>query len=177
MKIIFTKKKLLLIIAGILVVALLVIIYAKVSPTKNIDQQEVGSSKTYDPPTEEEKAQADAHKDDLVTRMEEEDQPSESKKVVTPVITNAAQNGDTIRVTGFVSDIFENNGTCTATFTQGGTTLVKTGKALANVSTTDCVPFSVARSEFSLTGEWQVTLAYKSSTAEGVSPAKALTIQ
>jgi hypothetical protein len=136
------------------------------------------SSKKYDPPTEEEKAQADTHKDELVDRMNEEKKQSESatKKQVAPVITNVGQSGDDIRIMGYVAGIFEDNGTCTATFTRGSLTVTRTSDGFTNVSTTDCAPISAPGSAFPEGGEWQVILSYTSAAAAGSSQPKTVVV-
>lgn len=129
----------------------------------------------YDPPTEEEKKQAEDNKQRIV---DEQNAPKTTgKKEVTPVITNASQLTQTITINAYVSGIFEDGGTCTATITQGSQTLVKTSQSFANASTTDCSPIRIDRSEFPSGGDWQVVIAYDSSAATGRSQSKTLALQ
>lgn len=138
-------------------------------------QSEVG------PSTEQEKQETEAHKDELAEQAQaEKDKPpveeDAPKKSVTPVITNASQNATTVTVNSFVSGILENNGNCTMKAVKGSLTVSKTVQASANASTTDCAPFLVNRSDFPETGEWSVTVTYSSSTAEGTSQPRALSL-
>jgi hypothetical protein len=136
------------------------------------------SSINYGPPTEEEKAQAEKHKEDLTGQMAENSESGSSgKKQITPVITNASQSGQDITVNAYIEGIFENGGTCTVTFTKGSQKITKTTESSADASTTNCKPLMVGRSEFNEPGDWQVLLTYSSSTAEGTSQIKMLTIK
>lgn len=131
----------------------------------------------YGPPTEEEKSQANSHKDDLVKQMEDENKPpSTGKKAVTPVITKISQDAQQVTVNGFTSGVVEEGGTCTAVFTKGNNRRTATSQAFANVSTTNCPAITLSSSELTA-GAWQVTLSYSSSKAEGTSPPKELTVQ
>ena len=139
------------------------------------------SNKHFSGPTEQEKADSEAHKDDIVKQQNEDKQNqgngSQDQKTVTPIITDASQNGTSIRVAGYVSGIFEDGGTCTITITKGTAKITKTAQAFANVSTTQCSPVTIDRSEFPDAGQWQVTLAYNSAAAKGTSQAQQLAIQ
>jgi hypothetical protein len=127
------------------------------------------------PPTAEEKAQADAQKDQNISRANDEkaagQSTSNSKRSVTPVITNK-NPGDPVTISGYVSGVFEDGGVCTATLTQNGKTVTATSQGFKNVSTTNCAPISIARSQLP-GGTWQVSLSYSSAAAEGTSGVQA----
>lgn len=179
-----TKKKIiaaLLIVAGMAVVAMGVYLWRHNSGGQNTATV---TTQRFSGPTSQEKAAADAHKDELVKQMDQEKQDQatsgqnqSSQKNVTPVITTATQNGTEIRISGYISGILEEGGTCTATLVQGTQKIVKTAKAFANVSTTQCSPILIDRTEFAAAGDWQVTLAYNSAAAKGASQVQTLAVQ
>lgn len=123
----------------------------------------------YEPATEEEKQQVDENKDRIVKENESANTPpkttSTGKKAVVPTITNTSGS-----INAYVSGIFEEGGTCTATFTKDGTTLAKSSAGFQNVSYTQCAPISI--SGFLSPGRWSVVLAYISADSEGTSAAQ-----
>jgi hypothetical protein len=118
----------------------------------------------YEPPTEEEKQQAEAHKDDLA-QQNNNPAPAPStpnaKKSVTPVITNVDNSG----LRGYVPGVIEDGGTCTATAKSGSATVTKTSSGFFNVSYTQCAPIDWDSQLAS--GTWEFTLSYQSAKAEG----------
>jgi hypothetical protein len=120
----------------------------------------------YDPPTDEEKAQANAKSSAIQqANNDKNSQPSGNKRSVTPVITSI--EGGTVR--GYVSGVVEDGGTCTATFTQAGkATVTATSQGIGNASTTNCTPITAQLSS----GKWQVSLSYSSATSQGTSSVK-----
>lgn len=121
-----------------------------------------------DPPTEAEKTQTDQHKDDL-TQSTTPTTPSTptnstSKKKVQPFITYV----DTNTINSYVSGVLEDGGTCTATLTQGTTTIVASSSGFKNVSYTQCAPIDLSKESVG-SGTWSVVLKYSSATAEGTS--------
>jgi len=136
----------------------------------------------YNPPTQEEKDQTQAHKEELSQQSNQSSGSgstgtSAGAQSVSPVITNASQLNQQITVNAYVPGIFEDGGTCTATFTKGGATVTKTSQGFANVNTTSCAPITANRSEFSSSGDWQVIVSYSSSKASGSSQSKVVTLQ
>ena len=128
-------------------------------------------------PTDQEKQDADAHKDEVVQQQELEANPPTGQKNVTPVITSVSQNGAEIFASGFVPGIFEDGGSCTFTFTKGGASVVKTVGAFANASTTSCTNVTATRGEFSQAGNWSLVVTYSSPQAKGASAPKEFTVQ
>jgi len=128
-----------------------------------------------EPATEEEKQQAEDHKDDLVKQQETEanPKPAGQKKQVSPSISSADQT----MISVFVSGVFEDGGTCTATITGPGNTIKKTSVGFANASYTSCEPIFLSRSDFSKSGTWSVSVAYSSSTADGTSANREFNVQ
>src|SRR3989344_4868137 len=70
---------------------------------------------SYTPATEQEKQETEKHKQVLANQQSQTPPPSGSLKNVTVVITEANSAG----IKGYVSGVFEEDGTCTANATQG----------------------------------------------------------
>lgn len=143
---------------------------------KNTEQPVIAPGEVnYNPPTEEEKQAADDQKE---ANVKNQDQPSNpttptnpqtgDKKAVKPIIIRSGGG----EVAGFIPGIFENGGTCTATFTSGSNTVVKTSQGFANASNTNCTPISYSGS--GVAAGWSVTLSYSSNTSEGTSDASTI---
>lgn len=131
----------------------------------------------YSPPTQEEQQSSDDIKD-KDTPVSNPSNPSTSsggnssnKKSVTPTITSANLGG----VSGYVTGVFEEGGTCTATFKKGSTTKTRTSTGFQNASYTQCAPIDIP-SGFLSSGTWTLTLKYSSDTAAGTSAAQELKI-
>jgi hypothetical protein len=125
----------------------------------------------YNPPTAEEKQQADDNKQAVSDRINEEAKaPTSSKKTVTVTITAADQvpTGDEIEVYSYVNGVTEDSGTCTAEFVKGSTKITKTSSGLQDATTTICSAIRFPSTELSA-GTWAVTVAYQSAKAEGKS--------
>ena len=134
----------------------------------------------YEPPTDTEKQETQSHKDDIANQDNTPTQPppSDTLKAVTPIIVTASYSSDSRQVTvsGSVPGVFEDGGTCKVTLTRGAFVVTKENQGFANVSRTDCPPIIIPRSEFASAGEWQAVLEYHSSSAQGTSASKDLTI-
>ncbi len=127
----------------------------------------------YAPATEPEKKQAEDNKDRIVEEQKQtptSSNSSGSKKSVTPTITSTSGS-----VKGSVAGIFEEGGTCTATFTKDGTSLSRTSAGFQNVSYTQCAPINFS-DNFLSPGTWTVTLNYSSATAEGTSASQTVEV-
>jgi hypothetical protein len=85
--------------------------------------------------------------------------------VMTFSIWNAASGQ--AEVGGYVSNLVEESGTCTATFTQGSRTVEVAGGAAPDATTTSCVV--TAPGAGLGTGSWQVALSYLSGSSSGKS--------
>jgi cell division protein FtsN len=131
-----------------------------------------------DPPTEEDLQRAEDNKKEIVA---EQDKSPASNSVrpassVKPVITYADQYGDVVEVGGYIS-LFEENGTCTATFTQGSKQITKSVKAVRSAQSTDCPVMAVSVSEFNPRGNYSVTITYSSPFTNSTSEARQLTVR
>lgn len=175
-KIRFSKKTALISTAIVLVVVAGIGGYMWYNRDNEVASPEPINPINYDPPTQDEKDQAQANKERIEQETTNQDSGSGAKSV-TPVITNASQIGQQVTVNSYVAGIFEDGGKCTITFTKGTTKITKETDGFANVSTTDCTPLRLDRSEFPQGGDWQVVVSYKSSSAQGSSQSKILTLQ
>lgn len=133
----------------------------------------------YDPPTAEDAQRADDNKQRIVEREEklrEQQTNTEGKRTVKPVITYAGQYGQSVEVGGYVNT-FENDGTCTATFTQGSKRIAKSVTAVRGANSMDCPVMSVDTVEFNPKGTYEVVVSYSSSSATGTSDARQVEIK
>ena len=125
------------------------------------------------PATEQEKKAAEQHKEDLSRPTPQPATTPSGKKQIQPVITNANVNG----VSAYVGGIFEESGTCTATFTMGNQKFTRSSVGFQNATNTGCTPINLTRSDFPASGSWLVIISYTSNTAEGSSLPYAFEVQ
>jgi len=106
--------------------------------------------------------------------------PSETttsgKQAVNVVLTNAGiysgTDKSTVSAGGMVTNITEDTGVCTYTFTNQSTVVTKTSSTLVNPTSTTCSTVSFPSSELSKSGTWVVKLKYSSDKSEGISNQK-----
>jgi hypothetical protein len=142
-------------------------------PTQTPASDQLKQDINYDPPTEEEKKQAEDNK----ARLTEEDekrknqsQPSISNKAsVTPEITIAEVSGNFVELGSFVPGIFENNGNCIAKFTRNAHTVTRQVQSVAEGRATYCPLIKIPLNEFPEKGTWQVKVSYESAAYSGSS--------
>lgn len=125
------------------------------------------------PPTAQDIQDTDARKESLANQNQTPTAGADGKVQVSPVITSATST----EVRAFVSGVFEDNGTCTATFKQGGTSFTKQSAGFGNVNSTNCTPITLTRSDFSSAGQWTVIVTYSSTKAAGSSSSSTFTVQ
>lgn len=169
------KKLLVLVVITVAVVGALGAAYLYKKSTTEPPAQPT-SPINYGPPTAEEEAESQARKDEL-RQQQGAAQDSGNQKQVTPVIINAYQDQQTVFLSAYVPGIAENGGSCTYAIVKGSQTVTKVTDGFANVSNTNCTPANINRSEFNQSGDWQVTVSYKSSSASGTSQSKILTVK
>lgn len=118
------------------------------------------------PATEQEKSEAQQNKDNIVDQQNNQNssnQPSTgNKKQVTVFITNATYSS----INSYAAGVIEDNGTCSATFTQGSTVITRTSQGFSNVSYTQCAPIMP---NLPNQNGWSVVVKYSSAAAEGSS--------
>jgi len=141
----------------------------KDSSNSSSEQQPIDKkSIDFGSPSKEEKTATDANKENVAKQMEQDQLNTEGKKSVVPVITSPvpspATNPKDLRISAYISGIFEDNGTCTATI-KGSTTIIKSSKGFKNVSTTDCEPINISLAP----GPWTINMSYDSINAKGQS--------
>lgn len=81
-----------------------------------------------------------------------------------------------VYASGVITNVINNTGTCTYTFTNGSETIVETSEVLPSPKETVCASVNLDRSRFA-NGSWSVTLNFNSEYAEGTSDATTFTIQ
>lgn len=94
-------------------------------------------------------------------------------------ITYASDSDNTIQVSSYVSNAFENNGTCTLTLTNGSSTIKRQDTGIENVSYTTCPTFTIDNTNDSVlaAGTWNATVSYSSPAYQGTSSATSLKVQ
>lgn len=132
-----------------------------------------GENINLGPPSDEQKRIADERKKTLGQDPTPAPTTPSNKTKVTPVITNASVSG----INSYVPGIFEEGGTCTATFTKSGQSFSRSSTGFQNATNTGCPPITTTRSDFPSTGSWSVTLSYSSAKSEGSSPSKTFDVQ
>lgn len=143
------------------------------------DTSEQKDTINLDPPTKEDVKRVDDNKQSIIDREQQQATPpptSTGKKTVIPTITYAGQYGQAIEVGAYVTGIFEEGGSCTATFSKGSISFSKSVAAVRSANAVDCPVMSANASEFSQKGSWSVTVTYSSPTATGVSEAKTVEV-
>ena len=132
-----------------------------------------GKQVNLDPATKADKQDSESHKDALANKTDDSSTAgtSSGKAQVSPVITNASDQ----EVNAYISGVFEDGGTCTATLTKGSKVVTKTSTGFKNVSYTSCPPIDVDGSLDN--GTWSVVVSYSSSSADGKSATKTIEVK
>lgn len=99
-------------------------------------------------------------------------------KIAEVYIANYGQDtrNNVVFASGVITNVVNNTGTCTYTFTNGSQTITATSEVLPSAKETICANVDVEASKFTA-GEWTVKLNFKSDYAEGESDATPFTIQ
>lgn len=179
------KSQKIALISAAVVVAISGVGYAVYRARDNKTAQNTDNSTINQAPaTEEEKQQAEDNKDRIaadIDKNKSENQsqngtqaPTKSNGAVT--ITYAGQYGDQVEIGAFMSNVFEDGGTCKATLTNGGTTITKETKGFKDVSSTTCTPFIIPGNELSA-GSWKIKVQYSSNTVTGESGEKTIEVK
>ena len=138
----------------------------KTKPTNTVD---------YSGPTKQEAAAGDAQKERNRQRAEA-DKNTSPPKTAEIVIVDAGQYEDTVEVRAYVSNVYENGGSCNVTFVKGSQRVSRSSQAFQDVTTTQCSTISIPRSEFTA-GEWQYSVSYSSPSTSGSTTSRNLTIK
>lgn len=145
------------------------------TPTAANDSTSVEPRIDMAPATDEEKKLAEDRKDqiaDVDAKQSDSPVPSSSTK---PVIVYADSGEQTVEVGAFIPGL-NGDGTCILNITKGSSRVTKYSEAFEDVSTTNCRPFSVQRSEFTSKGTWQVSVTFSSGSKSGTSDVKNIEI-
>lgn len=93
---------------------------------------------------------------------------------VNVLITSVDVQGDQVSVSGFVTDVTEEDGVCSYVFVNGSTTVSKERSTLANPTSVTCKTLTLSKSDLPKDGTWNVSIHYKSSRSTGVSSEREL---
>jgi hypothetical protein len=181
-----SRKKIYLVAALVLIVfGLAGAYFLKTRNDKAMQTTSTGFDVNLRPPTAKEKEETEANKKRVVDQSDQTNQatkdsdsvsPQSSQKFA-PFITYAGPvEPRDIEVTGYVSGVIEEGGTCEAVFSKGTLTLNRSSSGIRDSQHTTCPPITLPRSEFPTNGKWQVILKYSSPAGSGASQAKEITI-
>lgn len=172
------KNKRLGAIVIIVIIALLAggFYFYKSQQDKSASPNDMGSLEepiNFSPPSEQEKSEGDRRKQEIEDQQNaaNQTQSNAAKKQVTPIISSWGQNSSdkSAEVSGFLTEVYEEGGTCTLTMQKGSTKVTSSAsKAFKDARTTNCGLLSIPRSKLSA-GSWEATIEYSSPTAYGVS--------
>lgn len=84
--------------------------------------------------------------------------------------------GDNVEVRAFTPSVIEGDGTCTAKFTNEGSSITQSSKAFIDSTSSQCQPIIVPVSKFDKSGSWSLVLSYKSPASTGSSEPIEVTI-
>lgn len=129
-----------------------------------------------DPPTEQDLQEAEQQKETIAKEQETATSTNNPAGKVTPVITFAGQYEQNIEAAARVTGVFEDNGTCTFSFTKGTHAVSRESKGFTNVSDTLCTPITIPHGEFPEGGEWNLSVSYLSSSSSGTSSTTNVTV-
>ncbi len=163
------KTTLITIILAVLLIIASVAAYFIFFKKSDTFQGTAGVSKVnYGPPTEQEKKAGDTQKN-AVVEQDKLDKQNTTNTNADVFISDASYYSDDnmVEVRGYITNVYENGGTCTATFTQGSQSVSTSSTGFQDAKTTQCGILNIARSKFTTTGTWNLTLTYSSPTAQG----------
>lgn len=149
-----------LILTAIILIAAAVGMYVFFTRPKPVENRV-----NYNPPTNNERQDAIDQKEKNQQR-EEIEKSDVVPSTANVVITDANQYDNSIEVRGYVDNVYEDGGSCTATFTLGSAKVSKTLPIIKDAKTLQCGALDFERAQFS-PGTWTMTLIYKSSTVQG----------
>ena len=181
------KKKIIIIVAIIFFAFIFSFVLIKKNSQNNIQQSGTVGEETkinLNPPTQEdlkraeENKQAIENRDQLIENQKNQNSSPGAIKTVKPVITYAGQYGQQVEVGGYVGDLFEDGGTCTAKFSKDGATpFSKSVQATKNANSVDCPVMIAKNDEFQTKGTWSVVVSYVSPNSTGYSDARTIEVK
>jgi hypothetical protein len=154
-------------VAGLIIICLLAVgMFVVHRNAKNVKSPQIigtdGQKVTLTPATPQEKRAADDHKSSILQKDEaiNKAEPDNTPVSASLVITEASSTS----VRAYISGVYEDGGSCTATAVQGSQKVTASSVGFKNVSYTQC-PSMTWSSPLS-GGAWTVKVTYKSNTAE-----------
>ncbi len=175
MKKFLTKKNLIILAAAVLLVGGGVYAYSRYQSNRDADSGTNINNVDYGPPTPEEQAAGDEQKTENTEK--EGNINATPSKTANIVLIDANQYFDIFEVRAYISNQYEDGGTCTATFTKDGQTVRQTSNAFKDASTTQCGALDIARSRFPTVGDWQLIVEYSSPTSSGQTTTQTVTVK
>lgn len=177
-----SNKKLLIIVICIVLVLGAGAIYLITRKSNNSSQPSTTTNQTetinLDPPTEADKQRVEDNKQRIIEDSNKTNsQATSGLKQVMPVITYAEQYKEQVEVGSYVGGVFEDGGTCTATFSQGSSSFTRSSTGVKGSNNVNCPMITAKASDFPSKGTWNVTLSYSSSTASGSSASKGFEVK
>ncbi|HUC89529.1 MAG TPA: hypothetical protein VMR45_01900 [Patescibacteria group bacterium] len=175
---VLNKKILILSIAILLcTVAIIALVWLKHnSSTKKITTADT-KYVNLNPPTAEEQQSGNDKKKEIVENKDQNqvqnDTPAPGAAEVQ--ITYAGIYQDKLEVGAYVSNVFEDGGTCKLIVKNNGTELTNTVTAVKDVKTTACPVMTLDKSQLT-SGTWSATVTYTSLTHSGTSSAREIKI-
>ena len=94
---------------------------------------------------------------------------------VKPIIADSGVYGNNVEIASFVPGIYESGGVCKTTLSKGSQSIERSSNAVQDATTTRCPTTTIKIQELS-SGEWSVVVTYTSSSHQGTSDTKKLTI-
>src|SRR4030095_16005060 len=174
------NKKTLLVIVAILIATVGVVWFVnRGDDTPSTSNSQPDSSINYGPPTEEEKQETERHKQELEDKLGSDNSstpapPSGSQASI--VMTYATYTNGGVEASGFVSNVFEDGGTCTLTLSKGSLSVTGNSQGFVDVNKTSCPPIVINRSQIPESGDWTAVLSYSSSSAKGSSSSQTINV-
>lgn len=177
------KKAPFVIIIAVLVIAAALGIYfwkfKKSTPQGaniGLPNNSTGGSINYDPPGEDEKNTSEQQKEDIIKDeiKDPSKPPVDGNMAVTISRANQVQKGEALQVRTVVSGT--DTGTCDLTISRPGqTTITKTIQVTPDATYVTCNT-NIPASEFSVDGEWDLSITVKSKNAISLAASQKVTI-
>lgn len=129
----------------------------------------------FNPPTEEDKQEAEQNKKELADKSAPA--PVPPTNTANLVITYAGQYDETIEIAAYVSNVLEDNGTCKLTLSNDSIEIYKEVSGFRDARHTVCPAFIIPRSELPNAGRWSAVVSYRSPTVSGESETKVIEVK
>lgn len=152
----------------------------------NTANQDTPGSRTpgntiYSPTTEEERKETEQFKKELEANQNSASQPTnqsgQGKITATVVITSLQFVEQTVKISGFVSNVFEDGGTCTLSLSATGQTVEATSQGVADVNKSSCPEISIPKTSLKSGVTYTAKLSYTSSAASGTSQSQTIQVK